>query len=248
MEIYDKKENGNILTFVLKANYAFANALRRTLLSEIPTLAINEVDIYENSSSFTDEFIAHRLGLIPLEANPKKFKFAKDCCDGQCEKCAAIFALDVEGPGMIYSKSLKSKNQNAAVAEKKIPIIYLKEKQKLRIEGKAVLGIAKDHAKFQCCYATYRAKPILEIPKNVDKKIVDICPKKALTWKNNEIIFDEWKCIGCKKCEQFGAQLKYSDEEFLFTLESYNNIPPKDLLKEGLKILAEKASAKIEKG
>ncbi|KAI2479204.1 DNA-directed RNA polymerase I and III protein [Pyrenophora tritici-repentis] len=43
-----------------------ANAFRRILLSEIPTLAIEDVYIYQNTSIIQDEVLAHRLGLIPL--------------------------------------------------------------------------------------------------------------------------------------------------------------------------------------
>ncbi|KAH7076422.1 DNA-directed RNA polymeras-like proteines I and III subunit RPAC1 [Paraphoma chrysanthemicola] len=43
-----------------------ANAFRRILLSEIPTLAIEDVFIYQNTSIIQDEVLAHRLGLIPL--------------------------------------------------------------------------------------------------------------------------------------------------------------------------------------
>ncbi|KAH8725291.1 DNA-directed RNA polymerase [Phaeosphaeriaceae sp. PMI808] len=43
-----------------------SNAFRRILLSEIPTLAIEDVFIFQNTSIIQDEVLSHRLGLIPL--------------------------------------------------------------------------------------------------------------------------------------------------------------------------------------
>ena len=46
---------------------ALANAYRRLMLSEVPTMAIEKVYIYNNTSIIQDEILAHRLGLIPLK-------------------------------------------------------------------------------------------------------------------------------------------------------------------------------------
>ncbi len=53
---------------------SIANAFRRILLAEIPTMAIEKVYINNNTSVIQDEVLAHRLGLIPLKADPTKFK------------------------------------------------------------------------------------------------------------------------------------------------------------------------------
>lgn len=50
-----------------------ANALRRILISEVPTMAIETVYIANNTSIIPDEVIAHRLGLIPIKADPRLF-------------------------------------------------------------------------------------------------------------------------------------------------------------------------------
>jgi DNA-directed RNA polymerase I and III subunit RPAC1 len=52
-----------------------ANALRRILLSEVPTMAIENINLYNNTSIIQDEVLASRLGLIPIRADPRKFKF-----------------------------------------------------------------------------------------------------------------------------------------------------------------------------
>jgi DNA-directed RNA polymerase I and III subunit RPAC1 len=54
-----------------------ANALRRILLSEIPTMAIEVVNIYQNTSIIPDEVLSHRLGLIPLLAEANDFQYKK---------------------------------------------------------------------------------------------------------------------------------------------------------------------------
>ncbi|MEQ2249992.1 DNA-directed RNA polymerases I and III subunit RPAC1 [Ilyodon furcidens] len=54
---------------------AIANAFRRILLAEVPTMAIEKVFIYNNTSIVQDEVLAHRLGLIPIKADPRLFEF-----------------------------------------------------------------------------------------------------------------------------------------------------------------------------
>lgn len=41
-------------------------------------MAIEKVHIYQNTSYILDEILAHRLGLIPLKADPRQFKMKED--------------------------------------------------------------------------------------------------------------------------------------------------------------------------
>lgn len=49
----------------------FANAFRRILLAEVPTMAVEQVFIYNNTSVMQDEVLAHRLGLLPINVDPR---------------------------------------------------------------------------------------------------------------------------------------------------------------------------------
>ncbi|RJE22457.1 hypothetical protein PHISCL_05189 [Aspergillus sclerotialis] len=48
---------------------AIANAFRRILMAEVPTLAIEYVFVHNNTSVIQDEVLAQRLGLIPLKGS-----------------------------------------------------------------------------------------------------------------------------------------------------------------------------------
>ncbi len=156
MKLTIKKEDENRIKFELTdANYAYANALRRTLMREVPVMAVREIDLYENTSSIFPEYIAHRIGMIPLKTDLKRYVLPEECCGGNCSKCSTILTLDVEGPRTVYAEDLKPTDPNISPVYGRIPIIKLAEGQRLRLEAKAVLGKAKDHARWQACHVTY---------------------------------------------------------------------------------------------
>lgn len=75
-----KKLEPDCLQFLLTdTDASLANSLRRVMMAEIPTIAIDLVEIEVNTSVLNDEFIAHRLGLIPLVSTMvDKMEYARD--------------------------------------------------------------------------------------------------------------------------------------------------------------------------
>lgn len=57
---------------------AFANALRRICLSEIPTVVVSNVEILENSSSMTHEMIRHRVEMLPVNVRADETAVIRD--------------------------------------------------------------------------------------------------------------------------------------------------------------------------
>ncbi len=146
MEIETLEENDKKLRFRLKgASSGTVNALRRAAINSVMTFAIDSVTVYENTSAMFDEYIAHRVGLVPI-ITPSK---------GYTDEDEILFSLDATGPATVYSKDLESRDKEVKVAVEGIPIMKLGKEQRLRLEGKAKLGTALKHAKFQPGLATF---------------------------------------------------------------------------------------------
>ena len=56
------------LTFRLQENVSVANALRRTILADIPTAVLFPCRITKNTSRFTNEILAQRIGCVPVHS------------------------------------------------------------------------------------------------------------------------------------------------------------------------------------
>ncbi len=123
---------------------SIANALRRYSLNSVKVFAVDTVTFYENSSPMFDEYIAHRIGLIPI-------KTLKGFHDGD----NIMFSLEATGPTVVYSKDMVTIEKNVTVVSENIPIIKLGKEQKLRIDCKAIMGTALQHIKFQPGITTY---------------------------------------------------------------------------------------------
>jgi len=236
-----------------------ANTLRRIILSEVPTMAIDDVIIYENSSVLHDEMLALRLGLIPLKTDLDSYNLPEKCScksDLGCPLCRAILTLDVKankGTRIIYSGDLIPDNPNVAPINDRIPIVKLAAGQRIRLEAYAKLGRGKVHAKWQPVSAcTYRYKPIVRIDYsrcNACGECVEICPRKVFVKEGEKIVIaKEMECTLCTDCVRVckikppPIQISWDNSTFIFYVESVGSLPVERIIFEALKIYEEKFS------
>jgi DNA-directed RNA polymerase subunit D len=139
---------------------SYANAIRRLAISQIPTMAIDDVVILENSSVMFDELLSHRLGLIPLRTDLDRFNLPEDCdCKSAlgCPKCRVLLVLDSEATDKVKtvtSGDLVSEDPETKAISDTIPIVKLAPGQKVKLEAYARLGKGSEHAKWQATSAS----------------------------------------------------------------------------------------------
>jgi DNA-directed RNA polymerase subunit D len=248
LELSDRKAK-----IILKGvDNAFVNSLRRVMLSEVPTFAIDEVNIYENTSVLFDEQIALRLALIPLKTDIKNYNLPEECpCNGEgCTLCEVSLTLSAEGPKMVYSGDMVSADPEIYPEDAKIPIIELKEGQKLVLDAIARLGLGKEHAKWQAGIACgYKNMPVISIT-GCDQcgACITACPKNILEIQGNTAtLTDPLECILCRLCEKAceidAITVKEDSSTVILSFESDTSYTAKELIMEAANILQNKALA-----
>lgn len=232
---------------------AFANALRRAMLADIPKMAIDYVDIYDNTSVMFDEMLAHRMGLIPIKTNLDMYKLREECdCKGEgCALCQVTYTLSAEGPCMVHSRDLKSSDPETFPADDNVPIIELKEGQKLVLTAVARLGRGKEHAKFQpVCPPGYKYVPIIEISEKCDscKQCVETCPRGVFAIdKNKVVVYNPYECSMCELCLEAcdinAIKVSADRSAFIYTIETDGSFSAQEIIARAAESLKAKASA-----
>jgi DNA-directed RNA polymerase subunit D len=226
---------------------AFANSLRRVMITDVPTMAVQWIDVHENNSSLFDEVISHRMGLIPLKFNLKKFTFTDDCtCKGKgCPLCQAVFVVDKKGPCNVVSGDMKSSDKGVESIDPAIPIAQLLEGQSLKLEAVARLGTGLSHAKHQAANASYQYYPIIKAkasPADL-KKALKACPKDLIEIKAGKAsLKDPTKCDLCRSCmeDTEGVEVKGDESRIVFRVESISGLEPEDIVKKAAEILMQR--------
>lgn len=236
---------------VYNSSLAFANSLRRVMKTMVPSMAVDYVDFYLNTSYLYDEILAHRIGLIPIKTDYEKFNIPENCtCEGEgCPNCQISFRLNVEGKRTVYSGDFVSDDPEVVPAYDNIPLVELFEGQQIMMEATARLGTGKEHSKFQpVSVCAYRIIPQIAIDKKKCTNCgdcVEACPKGVFEGKDGKLVVrDEKDCTICMECVKVCPEEAISIEEtnnFLFTVEGVGSLPIKTVLREALEMMKERA-------
>ena len=263
MEIEVRSQNDNEMIFIVRdAEVPFINAIRRVAMVNVPKIAIEDVNIIVNDSAMFNEVLAHRLGLTPLVSDLDALEGLSLPEDDDWEEFSngIMFYLKEEGPKVVYSKDLKSSDSRIKPVYDTIPLVKLKDGEKLDIEAVAKVGYGKEHAKWipttVCAYKQYP-----EITFNDDVEIdydcAQACPRgilksdkrskkiKIVEEHENSPLIGVEECAMCKSCVRASdngyINVGFRPNDFIFRIETDGAMPPKEVLLKACDVLGEKA-------
>lgn len=167
------EENDEKITILLSdVDRAFVNAIRRTLISDTPKMAIDTVrfemgtieqdgEVWESNGPLPDEVVAQRLAMIPIPTKHDEFHFQDSCpsCaelvveDRGCPLCTMIYtckAFGSEGGRTVTAGDMSFLGAGGSISEKyhSIPITKLSRGQMIEFYATAIMGRGRDHAKW----------------------------------------------------------------------------------------------------
>ncbi|SBT71527.1 DNA-directed RNA polymerases I and III subunit RPAC1, putative [Plasmodium malariae] len=227
MKILEKEEN--ILIIEIKnLNVSIANALRRIMLSEVPTVAIEKVNIYQNTGIIADEILSHRLGLIPFKFDAdlinfkeehEKYNYLNCFCFklhvkytkrmGNNEPFQSIYSKDLKWCPLNEEQKNKFQKNYPKVVDDNILITKLSTGQEIELLCFLEKGIGKTHAKWSpVCTAVYKMYPtftfdtIEKLTQDEKKDLVNICPKNVFDIEDSQnlVVKTPLSCSSCRVC------------------------------------------------
>ncbi|BGP25650.1 RNA polymerase II subunit 3 [Rhodotorula toruloides] len=226
-----------------------ANSLRRSMISRIDTLAIDQVQIHENSSVLPDEMLAHRLGMVPLNSEGMEkqiLNYNKECdCDQYCPKCSVVLTLSAKCIGsqtmevttkdLVLEGGVSDVGKPATNPDPKLQdgilLAKLAKGQEINLRCIAVKGRALEHAKWS---------PVAAVGFEYD-------PYNKL--KHTDLWFevgtdprDEWPVSENGKYEKKPEDtdpFPYNEKpsRFYYDVEAVGQLKPEDIVTKGLDAL-----------
>ncbi len=245
MKIEKIKKDADCMVFAIEGvKPSFVNSLRRAITNEVPTMAIEDVEFRKNSSSLYDEMLAMRMGLLVLSTDLKSYEFPSEKVPADSAKASLKLTLSAKGPKVVYASDFKSADPKVKPVHDKTPIVKLLEGQELEVEATAVLGRGKEHAKWSPGHAYYRNDADINIDN--DSPLIEdyrsMYPPEI--FKNGKI--DKQSILKNNLVDAVDGvnediiKVEYNPERFIFTVESWGQLAPEEMVKEAIKILVGK--------
>lgn len=250
MEIQFKTKETNYIEFDVKdCDVSFANALRRIILSEIDSYAFetssytdSSIKIIENTSSLHNEFILHRIGLIPVYniTNETDYKFILNV-QNKTNEIIDVTTKDIEVLNIQTNKkedTLKFFPPNE-ITKDNILIIRLKPNpgdngEKLHFEGTVRKGTGAENTRYSvvsnCVFIN-----------KVDESKYNLALQKHLTNVEPKNIDKETNTFEINERERhFYVDENGNPNYFEFKIESLGIFPSYIILKKALEKLITK--------
>jgi len=246
-KIKEEKKKNKVIFLLKGSDEVFANTIRRLTIEEVPTLAIEDLEIKENSSALYDEMLGLRLGLCPVKTDLKSYNLKDECkCEGEgCAQCELKIHLKAGKKGYVYAESADSSDPKCTFAFPKMPLTKLLSKQKVDVQMTAIMGKGKDHAKWIPGLTFFKKEPVIKIGNVKDPEgIAAACPQNIFVVKSDKLTVNKDKlydCHLCDKCVELDQNISFDDNgNYVFSLESWGQLSNKDILTQSAKILINK--------
>jgi DNA-directed RNA polymerase subunit D len=247
-KIKEEKKKNKISFLIKDSSEVFANAIRRCIIEEVPTLAIEDLEIKDNSSALYDEMLGLRLGLTPIKTDLKSYELKENCkCEGVgCARCELKMVLKASKKGYVYAQDAESTDPKCTFVYPNMPITKLVGKQKVDVQLTAILGKGKNHVKWCPGLAFYKKEAMVKVGNVTDAKLVmDNCPDGVFSLSGNKLSVNKDKLAESHLLDYYAEFDKgitvENTGDLIFNLESWGQLSNKEILTTAADILVEKA-------
>lgn len=223
--------------FVIEnSSTSYVNALRRIIISDIPTPGIHRVDFQINETDFVPEVLAHQIGMIGVRM-PESITTTE-----------LVLDLHNEGEGAlkVHSRNLVPQDKRVEILNPGTLLGYMAPGQRLKLSAFVQLGTVRDHAKWTCCHCTFSYVPEVRVHQSrlVDEKkeslqMADMCPNNVFDIEDGIITAPRSEqCNFCGECTSLKHRIEGVDISvqerpgmFIFEVESYGAFTVSQILR-----------------